>query len=595
MTLPPGEISVIVACGGRVEQLRACLDALANQARPAPRFEVLLVGDGPLPGSGRLADEYAAAFAIRVCGAPGGAAGMNRAAAVARGQFCVFVDDGVIADPLFVAEHLATQRGATGPVVGIGTIRVRAGRRASRFARYLAAARSSDLLEHGAMAPSTDLPEHRPTARTNAAADHLPAPRASAAAAREPGLPTDWTALAGRSLSVQRDFFLASGGFAADLTARPDVELIYRLAQAGAAPRTIPGASGERVLNGSARECATDAEQAGDDDYALFLRHPALLGGLPLGAFNDLGMRGVLLRRLLLRLNSSRLARALHRLVEWFDLPAEWYRLLYSYHYWQGVRRAAADGDAWQRLTRGPVILMYHAVGTPGERASQYIVPARRFALHMAWLKARRYSIVSVAELVRWRREHRLPPARAVAITFDDGYQDNSSTAYPILARLGLTATIYVTTRSVDGVNTWDRHGRLAGRPMLRWTDIAALYRRGLEIGAHTRTHPPLPTVAPGQVEAEVSGARNDLERALGAPVTTFAYPHGKHTAEVRAFVEQAGFRGACGTDSGVNDPRVPLYALLRAEIRGTDSLLSFALTTSCGITGVPWRIWRGQ
>jgi peptidoglycan/xylan/chitin deacetylase (PgdA/CDA1 family) len=256
----------------------------------------------------------------------------------------------------------------------------------------------------------------------------------------------------------------------------------------------------------------------------------------------------------------------------------EWHRFLYSYFYWYGVRQAVNDRDVWLRLIRPPVILMYHAVGEHGEQPGRYLIPARRFARQMAWLRRRRYPVLPLEVLARYRAENRLPPARSMVLTFDDGYADNLTMAYPVLRQHEFPATIFLVSQAVGGVNGWDTAGELAGRPLLSWPDIEALQEGGITVGAHTRHHPALTEIPDDQLEGEVAGSRADLTRQLGRSVELFAYPHGRHDARVQTAVAGAGYLCACCSYAGLNDPSVPQFALRRSEIRGTDSLLGFAL-----------------
>ncbi|MBA3496254.1 MAG: polysaccharide deacetylase family protein [Gemmatimonadales bacterium] len=107
---------------------------------------------------------------------------------------------------------------------------------------------------------------------------------------------------------------------------------------------------------------------------------------------------------------------------------------------------------------------------------------------------------------------------------------------------------------------------------------------KGIEFGAHTRSHVALPDVAIEEAELEIAGSRADLERTLGRPVRTFAYPFGRVDEAIKDAVKVAGFDAAWGSRSGVSDPAAPDFALPRIEVRGTDSLLSFAVA-----------IWRGR
>ncbi|MFN8473416.1 MAG: polysaccharide deacetylase family protein [Anaerolineae bacterium] len=247
------------------------------------------------------------------------------------------------------------------------------------------------------------------------------------------------------------------------------------------------------------------------------------------------------------------------------------------------------SGALHQRLPRlggadGALVLMYHAFGAPGEAASRYVVPRRRFAQQMAYLLNARYHVISVAELVRRYQANEPLPARSVAITIDDGYLDNLTVAYQVLRRQGFPATIFAVSGALGGCNNWDPDGTLAGRPLLSLPNLQAMQRGGIEIGAHTRTHPALTTLGPERLRDEVEGSRADLERGLGVPVATFSYPHGRYNAAVAAAVARAGYLAGFTVEEGVNTLDTDRYALRRIEVFGTDTLPTFAL-----------KLWRGR
>jgi peptidoglycan/xylan/chitin deacetylase (PgdA/CDA1 family) len=401
----------------------------------------------------------------------------------------------------------------------------------------------------------------------------------------------------GANLSVPRSAFLEAGGCALDLPHRHDVELAYRLASQGLSIIFIPGAEGRQEYRKGFREITAEAEKAGIASVELYRRHPPMLPHLELGAFNETSLRAILLRRALLAiggpLHSLRLVGPLLGRRLW---AREWYRFLYSYCYWRGVRRVTPDRDVWRRFTRGTPILMYHAFGLPGEPASTYVLPGRRFSRQMAVLKWLGYHALSLEELLRCYREHRLPPARSVVIAIDDGYADNWSVAYPILRRHGLPATVFLVSGALEAANEWDRCSDLAGRPLLSRSSIAEMLQGGIHFGAHSRSHVPLTAVPPSQVQDEVRGSRADLEREFGVPIRAFSYPYGKFDATTPVVVERAGFLGACCSYSGVNDPATPLYALRRTEIHGTDSLARFALALWLGRISILSRSrWAAQ
>jgi peptidoglycan/xylan/chitin deacetylase (PgdA/CDA1 family) len=385
----------------------------------------------------------------------------------------------------------------------------------------------------------------------------------------------------GSTLGVTHDLFRDSGGFAVGLEWGTEAELAFRLSPDGAGLARLVTPAGIRRVPRSYRGVAALLEQEGRASGELYRREPRLLPFLKLGDFSSAGEGALALRRLLLALGGPLaplgLVGAVGAAFGGAARREAWYRFLCSYLYWRGVRRAVGSRDTWRRLARGPVILMYHAVGAAGEEPGCYIVPLRRFARQMRWLKSAGYHVLGVDELLRYRREHRLPPPRAVAITFDDGYRDNWTLATPVLRRLGFTATCFLVTKRLGEVNSWDRSGELAGRPLLSRDEIRRMLEAGMKVGAHTRTHPVLPDLPPAAACEEVEGARHDIEQEFGVAADVFAYPYGRLDAAVRQAVEQAGYAGACCSRSGVNDPAIAPFLLRRVEVRGTDSLLQFA------------------
>jgi peptidoglycan/xylan/chitin deacetylase (PgdA/CDA1 family) len=322
------------------------------------------------------------------------------------------------------------------------------------------------------------------------------------------------------------------------------------------------------------------AEQAGAADVAAYRQQPTLLPQLPLGAFHAAGMDEALMRRLLLALHipSGLLLAAVSLLRRLCD-TSTFDDALHRYAYWHGAKRALQDGDTWQRLASGVRILMYHACGETGEPASLYVIPAVRFARHMAWLKLFGYRVIRLSACLSDLRAGRLPPARAVVITFDDGYADNCSLAYPILRRYQYPATIFLVSGAVDRTNDWDG-APLHGRPMLSRENIGEMMNHDIEFGAHSRAHKMLTQLSEEALRDEVAGARRDLEQAFGQPPLTFAYPGGRFNTAVQAAAESAGYLGACASLSGVNDPATPPHALRRLEMRGNNtSLWSFLCT----------------
>lgn len=252
--------------------------------------------------------------------------------------------------------------------------------------------------------------------------------------------------------------------------------------------------------------------------------------------------------------------------------------------------------ERWRRFAYATPVLMYHAFGASSEIASHYVIPARRFAQQMAWLKWMRYRVIGLEEYLRCRREGCLPLRRSIVITMDDGYADNWTVAYPVLSHYRFQATIFVVTNQIGGTYYTNVQSELNGRPMLSWSEIEALRQAGIEIGGHTRDHPDLTKLSSEQAWQEIEGSKLELERRLDSTVHCFSYPFGRYNEQVQTLVQQAGFLGACSSNTGLNTPRTPLLALRRVEIYGTASLMDFALAVCFGERSeVLLRRWKAR
>jgi peptidoglycan/xylan/chitin deacetylase (PgdA/CDA1 family) len=237
----------------------------------------------------------------------------------------------------------------------------------------------------------------------------------------------------------------------------------------------------------------------------------------------------------------------------------------------------------WRRLTSGVVILAYHAFGQDGDQPTKFVVQRRAFVRQLAWLRGRGFHPLSLEELLAIRRENRLPPARSVVVTIDDGYKDAVTIAQPILRRFGMPATVFAVTGRVGGVVDWTADDRLVGRALADWDDLRYLVAEGTPIEAHSRTHANLTTLSAASLDDEVAGSRDDIERELGRPASVFAYPGGRFDESVVAAVERAGFEAALTTMPRLNGPFERDLGLRRLEVYGTDSLLMFALAVRLG------------
>lgn len=220
-----------------------------------------------------------------------------------------------------------------------------------------------------------------------------------------------------------------------------------------------------------------------------------------------------------------------------------------------------------RRIADAGLVLCYHNVVADDDSDVGDLglhVRRDRFESHMRWL-VDHYTVVPLGNFVD--RVASGSSLRAIAaVTFDDGYEGVFEHAVPILGALGIPATVFLVAEAV-GTNApfwWDHTAphRPAG-----WDTVRAAMRHGVEFGAHSSTHPSLPTLADARLEEEIAGGRAILHAATGVRPEFFAYPYGHWDARVRDAVESAGYRAGFTLDYGLNRADGDLWALRRVNV----------------------------
>lgn len=287
---------------------------------------------------------------------------------------------------------------------------------------------------------------------------------------------------------------------------------------------------------------------------------------------------------------------------------------------------ALSPGGQRARLS----ILIFHRVLSQADPLFPSEQDARRFNEVLSWVKQWFY-VMPLDEAVSRLGTGTLP-ARAAAITFDDGYADNATNALPVLRARGMAATFFIATSFLNGGRMWndsvievvrgfrgkvldlrdaglgshslDSHeqrriaielllGRIkylglqerqqaiaqvidiagAGSTlpdnlMMRSEQLLELRNAGMQIGAHTCSHPILASIPDSQALSEITNSQSVLESLLDQPVTLFAYPNGKpgmdYSAKHVAMVRQAGYVAAVSTAPGVATQTSDIYQLPR-------------------------------
>jgi len=211
-------------------------------------------------------------------------------------------------------------------------------------------------------------------------------------------------------------------------------------------------------------------------------------------------------------------------------------------------------------------ILTYHSLDDSGSVVS---VSPLLFADQMAELADGGWRGVNLSAAVAHKRESGGWRDKTVVITFDDAYASFHEHALAVLADHGFSATVFVISDYVGGANDWAPPPAGLGRlPLMSWSDITDAAQAGIEIGAHSRTHPDLSRLNGDALRREVEDSGRLIADRLGAAVRTFAYPYGATCTEAVRCVERCYDAGCTTQLRRASDqpsatlPRVDAYYL---------------------------------
>ena len=195
----------------------------------------------------------------------------------------------------------------------------------------------------------------------------------------------------------------------------------------------------------------------------------------------------------------------------------------------------------------------------------------------MEYLVHERYWLLSLSDVVDRLATGAPLPDKCAAITLDDGFQDNHEHALPILSRLKVPATVFLTVGYI-GTGRLPTLTRTDFMPKpLDWAEVKAMQAQGVEFGSHTLTHPMLSRVPVDMARKEIGESKRVLEDKLGTAVPFFCYPRGDFNDTVTRVVREEGYRAAYSTLPGLNDRRTDPFRLRRTYISRHDSPAEFA------------------
>ena len=141
------------------------------------------------------------------------------------------------------------------------------------------------------------------------------------------------------------------------------------------------------------------------------------------------------------------------------------------------------------------------------------------FAAQMRWLRNAGYRTIELSDVMQ-TLESGTDLLKTIAITFDNGYLDFYTDAFPILKQCGFTATVFLATDRIQ-----DNSSRIEGVDHLTWQNVRELSAAGITFGSHTVTHPDLRSLAPENIDYELTYSKEVIEDKVGTVVNSFSYP----------------------------------------------------------------------
>lgn len=225
-------------------------------------------------------------------------------------------------------------------------------------------------------------------------------------------------------------------------------------------------------------------------------------------------------------------------------------------------------------------ILMYHQVGrfAPMKSHRANYCDHRRFARQMDFLRLGGFRVLSLETALECLAGRQPMPARALVLTFDDGYAGFLDHVVPVLVAHGYPATVYAISDWLGKRMRWHDPDPARARPrLMKAQELRSLGRFGIAVGSHGRSHQRLAELEPAAQRSELADSRAALEDVLGAPIPDLCYPFGSFNDTTIELAAAAGYRSAMTCLRGAATPGDHPLVLPRKAISYGDNRLGYA------------------
>ena len=207
-------------------------------------------------------------------------------------------------------------------------------------------------------------------------------------------------------------------------------------------------------------------------------------------------------------------------------------------------------------------VLMYHSIKY--EAGNPVRMSTERFEAQMNWLSRNGYTTLTINQLFNHILKKTRFPEKSIVITFDDGYRDNYTNAYPILKKYRINATVFMIS---DATSHND---------YLTEEQIKEMSLSGIDVQSHSVHHPHMDELSSEKQYKELKDSKEYIEKLTGKEVEYFAFPFGRYNNETIQMLKTLGYKMAFRAGGGWGSVHNSHYEVCRVYIGGFDSLETF-------------------
>jgi peptidoglycan/xylan/chitin deacetylase (PgdA/CDA1 family) len=228
-------------------------------------------------------------------------------------------------------------------------------------------------------------------------------------------------------------------------------------------------------------------------------------------------------------------------------------------------------------------VIMYHKITDAPLTNSKHgtWVTKQKFVQQLASLKRRGFTTITFQDCLSYSSGQKVIPRKPIILTFDDGYEDNYTNAFPLLKQFGMTGVIFLVVNPQITNNVWDVRDGEPSASLLNREEILEMADYGIEFGSHTSNHVKLADVPQDVARNELYESKQTLEAMLGEPVLSICYPYGVVNEAVKQLAEDVGYPFGIASDSGPMRFGDDLFEIRRAQIFPHTSMFGFWKKTS--------------